>query len=192
MSFTPEDYEHYGNASVSVGYDFQTRTYASPPTAEESRAAFEAAKAEFDAMRPEARHHPRSLKLVAMIYRGLENWGELAATAKTLVDIFPGELRWLIDWADGARHSESIESARDIVENAAAQYGDNADLLLEGARYAALLGNIADGRQLLAKATAAGGAAISGKAICESDFSPLLDGLTSDDFVKVLHLPVVA
>jgi tetratricopeptide (TPR) repeat protein len=87
------------------------------------------------------------------IYRSLEKWGVMAIVTKKLAEWNPGEPGHFINLAYATRRNESIQAAHAILKRAEVLHPNDPTIQFDLACYEAQLGNLAQAKVHLARAT---------------------------------------
>jgi tetratricopeptide (TPR) repeat protein len=140
---------------------------------------FEEAQAQLEEIDPFCRHLPEVLAARIPIYRALEKWDLMAIVAKQLTEWSPEEPANFIDWAYATRRAESIHQTRAILTRGAELHPDNGAIQFNLACYEAQMGNLAQAKANLERATR-----IDPKfrlvALEDPDLEPICDSLAAD------------
>jgi tetratricopeptide (TPR) repeat protein len=107
---------------------------------------------EIESMAPEVRHVPEVLAVRVGIYRALEVWPLMQTVAKQLALHAPDDPDWTVAWAYATRRTDSLESARLILVNAAERLPGVAVFHFNLACYAAQLGELDRAKASLSRA----------------------------------------
>jgi len=113
---------------------------------------WEEAAAELDGIDSEFQSIPLILIFRVEIYRMAENWGKMAEISRHLCGAQPAEAGHWLNYSYGARRSESVEAARDILTRAKKLFRNNAMIWFNLACYHAQLGELNEARVHVAEA----------------------------------------
>lgn len=134
------------------------------------------ANEELEQVDPDVRHVAEVLAVRVEIYRGLAKWDALATVAKKLAEFDPGEFRWWSAWAYGARRSQSVQAAREILMAALEHHPQCAMIRYHLACYECQLGNLEAAKESLAIAFKKA-PRLRSEALDDEDLQPLWDEL---------------
>jgi tetratricopeptide (TPR) repeat protein len=110
------------------------------------------ADSELDEIGPRNRAVPAALALRIQIYQGLKKWDLMREIAKRLAEFDPDDVQWIISYAYASRRALSIDAARDVLLQAAANFPTAAIVYFNLACYECQLGKIETAKDYLHRA----------------------------------------
>lgn len=113
---------------------------------------FDDANAELERIDPFNRAAPEVLRVRVAISHGLKKWDALQVVAAKLVEFEPTNVQWTVSLAYATRRAVSIESAREILLAAEAQFPNEGVIPFNLACYYCQLGDLETAKDYLRRA----------------------------------------
>ena len=113
---------------------------------------FEEAWDELESLPPDLRADDVVFEMRLEIFQRMQKWESARILAESLAKRSPENPGWWLAWSDSIRREQSVEAASEVLRQAAMIHPTVAIITYKLACYSCVLGDVAEARDLLAKA----------------------------------------
>jgi tetratricopeptide (TPR) repeat protein len=111
------------------------------------------ANAEIESLPPEEKTRTDVLEMRLEIYRSAKAWVHMEVVAGELLRQMPEHPKSWVDAAIAVRRTDSVQAARELLEQAEAMFPENATIQFNLGCYSCLLGDIEEAKRRVERAT---------------------------------------